>query len=221
MLIVTIFRLIFKLLNNFLSIIFYTISSPITFLLSSLPGRNGLVNDWVKNMLCNVLAFPAVVGVLYFCYYILTNGQPLQGGDQAFKVDTLSLTTLTGTSALPLFGGLKLGVVNALVAFAAFLATPSIPDIVCKTIGKIGPAAGMIESQISNAQRSGQGYARQAASAPGQLSKDISNSKALADEKGFDMITQEYKYKNLGAWNVFSNRGQPKIPGQPPKPPSP
>ncbi len=211
MMIVTMFKLILKLINNFLSIIFYTIFSPFIFLVASLPGRQGLVTDWIKNLLCNVLAFPAVVGVLYFCYYLLTGGQPLSG-DQPFTVSTISPVAVTGRTTLPLFGGLDLNIINALLAFGAFLATPSIPEIVCKAIGKIGPAAGMIENQIVGAQRSSQGYARQAAAAPGQVSKDISGVKGLADEKGIDLISREYRTQKYGAANILWNRGVPPPP---------
>ncbi len=210
MLIITIFKLIFKLIQNFLSIIFYTIISPFVFLMSSLPGRQGLVNDWVRNMLCNVLAFPAVIAVLYFCYYILTNGQPLAEPSEAFRIADINAIPLTNNSALPLLGGLNLSVLNMLIGFGAFLATPTIPDIVCKAIGKIGPAAGMIEGNITGAQRSAQGYSRQATGASGQLSKDFSGIKQLGDQKAVN-LWGEYKVSSPGAWNYMKNLGKPKV----------
>lgn len=210
MLIITIFKLVFKLIQNFLSIIFYTIASPFVFLLSSLPGRQGMVNDWIRNMLCNVLAFPAVIAVLYFCYYLLTNGQPLGDAGEAFKIAKINPAALTNNSSLPLLGGLDLGVLNMLLGFGAFIATPTIPDIICKAIGKIGPAAGMIEGNITGAQRSAQGYSRQATGASGQISKDVAGVKQLGNQKSVN-LWGDYKVTGPGAWNYLKNRGFPEI----------
>ena len=65
-LIYTLFKLLLRLINNFLTIIFLTITAPFHFLVASLPGRQGIATNWILNMLCNVLAFPAVYAVLYF-----------------------------------------------------------------------------------------------------------------------------------------------------------
>ena len=70
-LIYTMFKLLFRLVNNFLAIIFYTVTAPFYFLVASLPGRQGIATGWILNMLCNVLVFPAVIGVFYFVNFLL------------------------------------------------------------------------------------------------------------------------------------------------------
>jgi len=65
------FKLLLRLINSYLSIIFLTIGAPFYFLASSVPGRQNLATTWMFNMLCNVLAFPAVFGVFYFVVFII------------------------------------------------------------------------------------------------------------------------------------------------------
>lgn len=152
----TLFRLLFRLINNYLAIIFLTITAPFTFLAASLPGRQELITDWIRNMLCNVLAFPAVFAVFYFVAYLW--------GDPSAPADLFNITATQaafGNQTLPLFGGLDLSFIRILIAYGALLATPAIPDIICKTIGKPGQAEQMIGQGIMAGTKAGQGYAAQ------------------------------------------------------------
>lgn len=153
----TMFKLLLRLINNFLSIIFLVITAPFHFLAASLPGRQGLATNWILNMLCNVLAFPAVMAVFYFIAYLL--GQGISVG-LPFTVN--APLTLTGGQTFPLLGGLNLSFIKLLVAFGALVATPSIPDIICRAIGRVGQTGQLIGQEISGGVRYGQGQIGQA-----------------------------------------------------------
>lgn len=170
-LIYSMLRLLLRLINAYLSIIFLVITAPFHFLIASLPGRQEIATDWIRNMLCNVLAFPAVLGVFYFVAFLLGPQSP---GGQLFGL--VSATRVTGTAALPLFGGLDTTFINLLLAYGALLATPTIPDIICQAIGKVGRSGEMISQEISAAQRGGQGYTQQGFSNAQRAGSNIGES---------------------------------------------
>lgn len=169
-LIVQMLKLLLKLVNNYLSIIFYTITAPFQFLFASLPGRQGIITDWIRNMLCNILAFPAVLAVLYFVAYLL--GPESKSTNDFFGPFSAS-ATITGTSALPLFGGLNTGFVRVLLAYGALVATPTIPDLICQAIGKIGRAGQVIGQEIEGANKAGQGWVQRGGQGIGQVAGGI------------------------------------------------
>lgn len=189
-LIFSMIKLIIRLIQNYLSIIFLTITAPFTFLLSSLPGRQGMATNWIMNMLSNILAFPAVFAVLYFIAYIF--GPESQTTSNIFGIkETFALQTeeifgiknsLTtgGTQTLPLLGGLSTSLIKTLLSFVALISLPTIPDIVSKTIGKFGEAGAMIERAYSQASGQGQGYMRQA-----QGNADSSFKNIMGVKQGF------------------------------------
>ena len=167
-LIYTLFKLLLRLINNFLTIIFLTITAPFHFLVASLPGRQGIATNWILNMLCNVLAFPAVYAVLYFVAYIMG------AGSNPGVLFGITANPVLDGARLPLFGGsLDFNFINLLLAFGALVATPAIPDIVCKTIGRVGVAGQLIGQEITTDTRSGQGYANRLGAVPGQLGGTI------------------------------------------------
>lgn len=151
------FMLLFRLINNYLAIIFYTITAPFYFLIAALPGRQDVATDWMRNMLCNVLSFPAVLAVLYFVAYLL-GANTVQ--NLPFAVPSNSIN-FSGGGALPLMGGLNLDFIRYMLAYGALVATPAIPEIVCRAVGKVGPAGQLIGNEISGARRSGQQYLNQ------------------------------------------------------------
>ncbi len=152
-LIYSMLRLLLRLIQCYLSIIFLTITAPFHFLAASLPGRQSIATDWVRNMLCNVLSFPAVMAIFYFAAFVLQQ-----------TVGPLSISgapNITDSAALPLLGGLNLKFVQILLAFGALTAAPAIPDIICKAIGKPGPGGQMIEQAINTGMGRGQSYINQ------------------------------------------------------------
>ncbi len=132
-------------------------------------------------MLCNILAFPAVLAVFYFINYLLYTPD-LQSKTQLPFGVTSRLGELGGTSTLPLFGGLDLNFIRILLAFGAIIATPSIPDIICEAIGKVGRAGGMIEQAISGNIGEGRRYLGQAQGGVGSVSRDVSGLGNLRDQ---------------------------------------
>ncbi len=192
MILVAMMRLLLILLKNYLNIIFYTVASPFFFLAAALPGRSGIINEWIRNMLCLVLSFPAVIAVFYFAYYMLTgtSGNAVADASKPFLMPgSTPPIGVTGTQTLPLFGGLNLSLMNYLLAFGAIIATPSIPDIVCKAIGKIGPYGQMIEQGITSTQKEAQGRIQQAGQAPGQVGKDLGRYGNFKDNVTYDYPT--------------------------------
>jgi hypothetical protein len=204
MLLVAMARLLLALLKNYLSIIFYTITAPFFFLMASLPGRSAIINEWVRNMLCAVLSFPAVIAVIYFAYYMLTadKGYALADPTKPFLMQCTgspctSPIGITGIQTLPLFGGLNLSLINYLLAFSAMVITPSIPDIICKAIGKIGPYGQMIEQSLTGSQKEASGRIRGASQAPNQVAKDFGGAKETFVGKGgmrWDPVKAGYRY---------------------------
>jgi hypothetical protein len=160
-------KLLLRLVNCYLTIIFLTLTAPFQLLIAALPGRQGNATNWMLNILANVLVFPTVLAVFYFVAFIL--GQsfgPLKVAEfnqsqssfipVAYAQDKI---TFVGKSAFPLFGGIDLSFINIILAFAALVALPGLPDIVVRSIGKMGQAGQLIGQEISGGIRSGQGYA--------------------------------------------------------------
>lgn len=164
------FRLFLNLLNNYLSIIFLTVTAPFHFLFATLPGRQEFAISWIRNMLSNVLAFPAVIAVLYFAAFLLgqsigplrvSSTTPTQSSGLVSSVYAQGPVDIVGNNTLPLFGGLDLSFIKALLAFGAILATPKIPEIISRAIGQPGAGTQLIGQGISEATGSGQRYAGQ------------------------------------------------------------
>lgn len=179
------FKLLLRLVTAYLTIIFLTITAPFQFLFASLPGRQGAATEWILNMLGNVLAFPAVLAVLYFVAIMLgpsltpycdhPNAKPPQlcpfKTSQLNQVDnnTLALVpttyasdqTIIGTKSFPLFGGLDLSFIQLLLAFGALVAMPTIPDIIIRAVGKASQAGQLIGQEIGASTGAGQRYAGQ------------------------------------------------------------
>jgi len=177
-------KLLLKLITNLLSIIFLTITAPFYFLAASLPGRQGLVTNWFFNMLCNILAFPAIIAVFYFVAFLLPNVQSPFASAGSFPV--------VGTSTFPLLGNLNLQSINILLAFGALVASPTIPDLICRAVGRGGQAGAMIGAAITGDIRGGQGYYNQSTAA---ASADITAGKrAIFGQSAlqYDQKTGEY-----------------------------
>lgn len=164
----TIIKLLLRLINCYLMIIFLTIASPFVFLTSSIPGRQDIAVAWMRNMLCNVLAFPAVIGVFYFAAFLVGSNAPIPGFGVA---NPLNLTSASGN--LPFLGGLNLEFLRRIVAFVAILATPSIPDIICRTVGKPGQSGGILAGAVGGAIAGGQKYEGQISNQTQRAGADV------------------------------------------------
>lgn len=165
-LVVAMIKLLVRLLQNYISIIFLTITAPFIFLAAALPGRQGLATNWILNMLANILAFPAVLAVFYFVAYIL--GTDVNG---AFGIN--QPVAITGPQTLPLFGGLSLSIIKTLIGFVALIATPAVPDIIARIIGSVGAAGELIGREYGAISGQGQGYLGRAQAGMGEVSRGI------------------------------------------------
>lgn len=166
-LIVTMVKLLLKLVNNYLYIIFLTITAPFHFLAASLPGRQGVATSWILNMLCNVLSFPAVAAVLYFATIMLADSF----GTSTPPFTVTNAPDIAGPTTLPLFGGLPINFIKFLIGFGAILATPAIPDIVCRAVGRIGQAGQLIGQEFRSGISGGQQYLGRGQSGIGAMSQ--------------------------------------------------
>lgn len=147
----TLLQIVLKLLNNYINILFLTLSAPFQFLAASLPGQQGAASAWARNMLCNVLAFPGIFGVFYFSAYILSQGNPDIGRLYSIQVGMSSTS-----QALPLFANIDSDLIRYLIGFGVLLAAPGIPDIICASIGKMGKTGDIIGGHIKSNIGAGQ-----------------------------------------------------------------
>lgn len=180
-LIYSMIRLLLRLINCVLGIIFLTITAPFHFLAASLPGREGIATNWMFNMLCNVLAFPAVFAVFYFVAFLL-KGQTSNGIDPLFQVGK-GTDIITG-AAFPLLGGIRLNFLNTLIAFGALVALPSVPDVICKAVGKPSALGGAIGGAVGAAIGQGQKYQGQV---EGGAKGFTGNVGRLTDQKNYHL----------------------------------
>jgi len=198
-------KLLFRLVNTFLTIIFLTITAPFQFLAASLPGRQGIATSWILNMLSNALAFPAVLAVFYFVAFILGPTYPNVKFDQKiFEVSYSGITTpggiipsalaappapttlkLVDTNSFPLFGGMQLDFIRLVLAFGALVALPAIPDVINKAIGRIGAAGQMLGQEVSGGINTARGYAGQIQGGVGAAGGFIAGARGLSDTPGY------------------------------------
>lgn len=164
-------KLLLRLVNSYLTIIFLTITAPFQLLFASLPGRQGLATEWIMNLLGNILVFPAVIAVFYFVAFILghptvrsdfplkiSNSNQIQNNDFIPYAYAQAPFDFETSPTFPLFGNLNLEFIKLLLAFGALVALPAIPDIIIKTVGKASQAGQLIGQEIGGSTRAGQGY---------------------------------------------------------------
>mgnify|MGYP001558137066 FL=1 len=206
-LIYSMFKLLLRLINNYLTIIFLTLTAPFQFLAASLPGRQGLATNWMLNMLANVLAFPAVLLVLYFVAYLLD--WPL---DNAPFIISGSVKMI-GPNTLPLLGGLDVRFINNLLAFGALVALPAIPEVINRSVGRMGAAGQLLGQELSGNVRGGRGFSNQGQQLSGGIQKigqDITTFKGTLP--GYSPAIQagmeQKEYKIFGrTFKPFKQRG--------------
>lgn len=115
---VQMFKLLISLLKAYIGILIMTLAGPFFILAGSIPGKSNAISGWIKNLLANVLIFPAVFAAFLFAGVIL--------GDT---------TSWNSRTVLPLFGGLDQNFVRVLIAYGILLGTPGIPDAVKGALG--------------------------------------------------------------------------------------
>lgn len=234
----TMLRLLIRLVNSYLTIIFLTFTAPFQFLAAALPGRQGIATDWILNILGNILAFPAVLAVFYFVAFIL--GQsfgPLKISSLDQRQDNTFVSTaqaieidnqpnmIVGKDAFPLFGGIDLSFIKILLAFGALVATPAIPDIIIRTVGKASQAGQLIGQEIGAGVGAGQRYAGQAQQGVGSASGQLARTRGLFNTPGYKSemipgtesnpqyrIVETYEAGRGATFGALTRRGISKAP---------
>lgn len=204
-LIYAMFRLLLRLINVFLTIVFLTITAPFQFLAASLPGRQGIATNWILNMVANILAFPAVLAVFYFVAFILGPNNPINKHcvpPCAFNIS--QETSIVGNQTFPLFGEMNLSFIRLLLAFGALVALPSIPDIIARTVGRVGVAGQLIGQELGSSIGQGRGYAGQFQSGATGMAGQVGR---LSEEKGLVMVSDpahpgEYLWRRPTPGNI-------------------
>jgi len=69
---VNLFKLLFSLIGSYVSIIFLTIFAPIYITAGALPGGRGGFGNWLRNLMGNILVFPAV-GILFLLIRLIAS----------------------------------------------------------------------------------------------------------------------------------------------------
>lgn len=169
MLLYAMFKLLLRLLNSYLMIIFLVVTAPFHFLISALPGKQGFATNWILNLFANVLVFPAVLAMFYLASFLSGRAIGPISVPPVTSMDSGTITvfatnhtpSISGRETFPLLGGFDLKLINVLLAFAALLATPTIPDLVVQTFGRPGKAGGAINQTIVGTIGAGRGYAGQ------------------------------------------------------------
>lgn len=123
-LVISMVRLIMDLVKRYISILFLVIFAPLLFTFIALPGNSKVFWGWCKNMLCNVLPFPAVFGMFYFASFFI-------GPGGLFAITTSSQAN---PATLPMFGGLNLSIINQVIGIGVLLAIPAVPEFICQKI---------------------------------------------------------------------------------------
>lgn len=220
------FKLLLRLINSYLTIVFLTITAPFQFLAAALPGRQGLATNWILNMLANILAFPAVFAVFYFVAFLLG---PNDWAVRKLPFDVSKRTPITSTQSFPMFGGMDMNFINLLLAFGVLVALPSIPDIIARTIGRLGVAGQLIGQELGGSIGQGRGYVGQFQQGVGAASGQFARARGLFNTPGYKMavipgafeadgitpkyrIVESYEAGRGGIFGAFARKGIRKPP---------
>ena len=106
-----IFKLFLALIMCYINIILSVITAPIQIMLGILPGSEQNFNSWFKNLMANILVFPAVALVMLLGWLLAHQGHG----------PTWAPPVIIGTGGGPLTG---------IISFGMLLLLPKIPDMV-------------------------------------------------------------------------------------------
>ncbi|PWU23744.1 hypothetical protein C5B42_01805 [Candidatus Cerribacteria bacterium 'Amazon FNV 2010 28 9'] len=111
---VSLFRTFFALVNAYIAVFFSVIFAPIQLLFGALPGQNTF-GKWIKGLFENLLVFPALI-LLIFIAYFFTLGINTTSSDTGFSAPQLGSNQ--GTNGV--------GAYQGLLALGAILAMPEV-----------------------------------------------------------------------------------------------
>lgn len=108
------FKTWLMLLNAYANIILAVILSPVFFMFDAIPGQHKFT-DWLRGMAANLLAFPAVIGMIMLAAF--------------FASESLKNVFDQGGFVPPLIGGNSQAAIQALLGLAIFLTIPKVVEI--------------------------------------------------------------------------------------------
>jgi hypothetical protein len=115
---VQLMRLLYSLITSYISILVVTVMSPLIILWASVPGQGKKMDLWWRNILGNIMVFPAVFATFLFAGFFLSNT----------KAEDFQQT-------LPFFAGLPIGLLKSMIGFGILLGITSIPGTVKSAFG--------------------------------------------------------------------------------------
>ena len=133
-LLVAMFKILFATISAYVNMVILTLTAPMRFLLGSLPGSKGGFTPWLKELLANVLIFPAFYVVFFIVGYIL-------GGDIANNlgiINPLSDASFQG-GAVPFLNGLSTLFLRMVLGYGFLLLAPNLPDMIKGALGVKDP----------------------------------------------------------------------------------
>lgn len=134
-LLIQMIRLLWALIQAYITILVVTVISPFIILFASLPGRSGVLSSWWKTLLANVLIFPAVFAAFLFA--------------GLFLAPDVSSTQIP--QALPLFSSMPISMLKTIIGLGIVLGTPGIPNMVKQMLGVKDMASDISKAALGGA----------------------------------------------------------------------
>lgn len=136
-LLMTMFKVFFSVINAYIGIVILTLTAPIRFLLASVPGSKSSFSNWLKEMLANVLIFPAYFVVFFIASYIIGGSIAGQFGVSDPKIDF-------GKGTVPFLQGFSSDLIRIALGYGFLFLSPNLPDIIKGALGVKDPGYGKI-----------------------------------------------------------------------------
>ncbi len=136
-LLMTMFKVFFSIINAYIGIVILTLTAPIRFLLASVPGSKSSFSNWLKEMLANVLIFPAYFVVFFIASYII-------GGSIAGQLGVNDPGIDFGKGTVPFLEGFSSDLIRIALGYGFLFLSPNLPDMIKGALGVKDPGYGKI-----------------------------------------------------------------------------
>lgn len=132
-------RILFGIINSYVSLIILTLTAPLRFLLGSVPGsKSGGFTPWLKEMLAHLLTFPVYYITFIVVAYILGGGI-----GQAFGIAPERLKELDFSGGtVPFLGDFSTVFLRVILGYGILLISPNIPEMIKGALGVKDPGYG-------------------------------------------------------------------------------
>lgn len=139
-----VFKIFFNLLTAYITLILSAIFAPFQFLLTALPGNGVALGSWFRNILANVLIFPATFLMLFLAAIMAGAGDKV-GAPWDIKQGVLPTNFDWSPIPLGVFGSSSF--MWQLIAFGILLATPKVGDMIKDALSIKAPPMGAAVGQ--------------------------------------------------------------------------